>query len=218
MGTDQNAERDAINSLLEAQQRWSDQTDEIQRLGEGGITGFTFGPWFLENGEAQLRVLLRAFDVVDVWRSLSQPALPEGAEAERDHLITTVAAVDDRQQLLDDVEVIVSERHELRARLATDYHLVDPDISRAVSASADALKAAAGELLQAVGLFANRVGELNARMSMRALQVAADRQGVASTQMTETRGDDGSLLMGVTVDLQQRSAAPRAPWWRFWRR
>lgn len=218
MGTDQNAERDAINSLLEAQQRWSDQTDEIQRLGEGGITGFTFGPWFLENGEAQLRVLLRAFDVVDVWGSLSQPALPEGAEAEREHLITTVAAVDDRQQLLDDVEVIVSERHELRARLATDYHLVDPDISRAVSASADALKAAAGELLQAVGLFANRVGELNARMSMRALQVAADRQGVASTQMAETRGDDGSLRIGVTVDLQHRSATPSAPWWQFWRR
>jgi hypothetical protein len=218
MGTDQNAERDAINSLLEAQQRWSDQTGKIDHLGESGVTGFTFGPWFLENGEAQLRVLLRAFDVVDVWESLSSPALPEGAEAERENLISAAVAVDDRRQFLDDVEGIVSERHELRARLATDYHLVDPEISRAVSASADALKVAAGELLQAVGLFANRVGELNARRSMRALQVAAGRQGVASTQMTETHGDDGSLLMGVTVDLQQRTAAPRAPWWQFWRR
>lgn len=218
MGTDQNAERDAINSLLKAQQRWTDQTGKIQRLGESDVTGFNFGPWFLENGEQQLLVLQRAFDVVDVWGSLSQPTLPEGAEVEREHLISIVGAVDDRQRFLADVAAIVSERHELRARLATDYHLVDPDISRAVSASADALKAAAGELQQAVNLFTNRVGELNARMSIQALQVAAEHHGMASTQMTETRGDDGSLLMGVTVDLQHRSATPKAPWWQFWRR
>lgn len=218
MGTDQSTEREAINKLLAAQRRWSDQTAKIDNLGESGVTGFSFGPWFLENGEEQLRVLESAFDVVDVWRSMTQPALPEGAEAEREHLIATATTVADRQNYLADVAMIVEERHELRARLSTDYHLVDPDISRGVSASADALRAAAGELLQAVGLFANRVGELNARMSMRALQVAADRQGVTSTQMTETRGDDGSLLMGVTVDLQQRTAAPRAPWWQFWRR
>lgn len=213
-----NAERDAINSLLKAQRLWSDQTGKIDHLGESGVTGFTFGPWFLENGEEQLRVLQKAFDVVDVWESLSSPALPEGAEAERENLISAAVAVDDRRRFLANVAAIVSGRHELRARLATDYHMVDPEISRAVSASADALKVAAGELLQAVGLFANRVGELNARMSMQALQIAADRHGMASTQMTETRGDDGSLLMGVTVDLQHRSATSRAPWWQFWRR
>jgi hypothetical protein len=218
MGTDQNAERDAINRLLAAQRRWSDQTAEIDNLGEDGVTGFTFGPWFLENGEEQLRVLQSAFDVVNVWRSMTQPALPEGAEAEREHLIATATAVADQQRYLADVAAIVEERHELRARLATDYHLVDPDISRAVSASADALRAVAGELLQAVSLFANQVGELNARMSMQALQVAAARQGMTATQMTENRGDDGSLSMGVTVDLQRRDVAHTAPWWQFWRR
>ena len=163
-------------------------------------------------------MLQSAFGVVDVWRSMTQPALPEGAETEREHLTTTATAVADRQRYLGEVAAIVEERHELRARLATDYHLVDPDISRAVSASADALRAVARELLQAVSLFANQVGELNARMSMQALQVAAARQGMATTRTTETRRDDGSLSMGVTVDLQRRDAAPTPPWWQFWRR
>lgn len=97
------------------------------------------------------------------------------------------------------------------ARLVTDYHLVGPDISSAVSTSADALEAAAGELLQAVNLSANPVSGLNSRMSLQALPMAAARQGLASTQMTETRGDDGSLLMGVTVNLQRPTTTPRAP-------
>lgn len=155
MGTNQNGERKAINRLLAAQRRWSDQTAKIDSLGEGVVPGFTFGPWFVENGEEQLRVLQSAFDVVDVWQQMAQPALPEGAEAEREHLIATATAVADRQQYLADVAAIVSERHELRARLGLDHQLVDPDISRAVSASADALRAVAGELLQAVSLFAN---------------------------------------------------------------
>lgn len=53
---------------------------------------------------------------------------------------------------------------------------------------------------------------------MQALQVAAAHQGMTATQMAETRGDEGSLSMGVTVDLQRNDAAPKAPWWQFWRR